>query len=114
MTNWIKDRRQQLRISQDDLAARLQTHGIDITRGTISHWEMGRHNPPLDNPLFANALAEALNMSVTEVLMKAGYALSLEGYSDDARQAAAIVNRMPPRRQRLAVGILEKLLTNDD
>ena len=110
MAHWIKHKREALRLSQEDLAARLQVQGFDITRGTVSHWETGRHNPPLDNPEFAKALAAVLRMTTTELFNSAGYNLFDDNLSELARKAAVIVEQMPPEKQSMAIGILEQIL----
>jgi transcriptional regulator with XRE-family HTH domain len=108
-THWITKRREQLRINQDELAARLQLAGFDFTRGSISHWENGRHEPPLQNPEFRKALADALKMSVPSLLVAAGYEITAR-HSENAMRAADIVDQMPDDKQELALGILEHIL----
>jgi len=108
-TNWIRQRREKLKINQEELAARLQVAGFDVTRGSVSHWENGRHQPPLDDPAFIQAIGKALKMTVTEILIASGYDVRLT-YGDAARRAADIVEQLPPDEQELAVGILEKFL----
>lgn len=107
--NWLKARRRELGLSQEELAARLQVQGIDYTAGAISHWETGRYSIPLEESEFRKALAEALKMSVTAMLIAAGYEVK-QGYSEAAQHAAEIVDQLPPSRQSLAVSILEQLL----
>lgn len=107
--NWIKRRRKELRLSQQELADRLQLRGIDVSRATVSHWESEIRFPAYDDPAFTNALAEVLRMSVVAVLIEAGYRIARDGVSEAAKRAADIVDRMPPTRQELALGILEQL-----
>lgn len=110
-TDWIKRKREELHLSQDELAAQLQVDGHDVSRAAVSHWENGKYNPPLDNPEFVRSIARILKMSVNGVLIEAGYALQLDDLSEAARRAADIVNRLPSTKQNLALGILEQLLT---
>lgn len=107
--HWFRARRKELNLSQEELAARLQLQGIDITTSSISHWETGRYIMPLDNPDFRKALASALKMSIPAILIAAGYEVTGE-YSEAAQHAAEIVERLPPDRQTLALGILKQLL----
>ena len=109
VSSFIKERRRELKISQEDLAYRLTNFGFDTSRSAISHWEQGKYYPPLDNPKFANALASALEMNVRSVLIQAGYDFQVEG-SDVATKAAALIDKMPPSRQMTALVLLEQLL----
>lgn len=77
--DWLINRREHLRLSQDDIAAALQREGFNFTRATISHWEMGRHNPPFNDPEFTRVLASVLKMTVLEVLQELGYKLAPVG-----------------------------------
>ncbi|GIL12522.1 MAG: hypothetical protein BroJett038_12420 [Chloroflexota bacterium] len=106
---WIKERRIDLKMSQEDLAARLQLEGFQVTAGAISHWENGRHDPPLENPEFRIAIGKALRLNPTALLRRAGYEVANE-LSDNARQAAEIVDQLSEEQQRLALGILEQIL----
>lgn len=110
-TDWIKRKREELHLSQDELAAQLQVEGYDVSRAAVSHWENGKYNPPLDNPEFVRSIARILKMSVNGVLIEAGYPIQLDDFSEAARRAADIVNQLPSTKQSLALGILEQLLT---
>lgn len=109
-TSWLKTRRKQLKLSQEDLAARLSLQGFVYTAGAISHWETGLYNPPLDKVDFRQALAQVLKVDVRTLLMMAGYEVREAYHSELAVRAADIVNQLPPDKQELAVGILEKFL----
>jgi transcriptional regulator with XRE-family HTH domain len=107
---WIKDRRKHLRLSQEDVAAQLQLNGFSFTSGAVSHWENGRHAPPLENPDFRQALANVLRLDVRGMLTLAGYELTSQEHTEAGERAAYIVDRLPPDKQELAIGILEQLL----
>lgn len=109
MTDWLRKRREELKLNQEQLAAQLQLAGFDLTRGAISHWENGRFNPPIEDPNFRLALAQILKMSVTSLLKEAGYEVQME-LSTNARRAAEIIEQLPPDRQKLALGVLEQFL----
>ena len=111
--NWIKRRRRELRMSQQELSDRLLLEGVDVSRGTISHWEAGIRAVSYDDPELVNALANVLSMSVVGVLIEAGYKIDREGFSENAKRAAEIVDLMPPRRQNTALHVLEQLLTEN-
>lgn len=106
---WLRERRKQLDLNQADLAARLQVAGFNIDRASISHWEVGRHQPPLDNPDFRKALAQALKVSVPTLLKMAGYEVTGE-FSEEAREAAEIVDQLRAKDRRLALDILRRML----
>ena len=110
---WLKARRDELRLSQDDLAARLQISGLDVSRAAVSHWETGRDKPPIDNRKSLAAIARALEMLPAEVLLLAGESEEQNGvYSDAAKHGALIIDRLPPEAQRAAVDqlrVLERL-----
>ena len=95
-------------ISQDDLAARLQLAGQDISRGTISHWERGRNEIPLNDPVFTRGLARALELPLIDMFYRAGY-IDSNALSEEANRAAAIVEAMTPDRKRTALAVLEQL-----
>lgn len=106
--NWLRVRRDKLHISQEYLAARLQEFGFEFTAGTISHWERGRYNPPIEEANFRKALASALKMSIPAMLTAAGYEITAD-YGEDALYAAEIVEHLPADKKKLALGILEQL-----
>ncbi len=111
-TSWIRERRGELHITQEELAARLQLAGLDVTRATVSHWENGRHALPLENPIYAKAIADALKLSVRDVLILAGYDVSQKQPSRAAQRAAHIIDSLPKDKQDLAIRILEQLSEN--
>lgn len=109
-SGWIKDRRIELGLNQDELTARLQTLGIDVTRATVSHWENGRYQPPMHDAEFRKSLAIALRMSIKAMLIQAGYEVADTTHSEAAERAAYIIDHLPPDQQQLAVQILEQFM----
>lgn len=107
--NWLKDYRKKLHITQEELSARLQVQGFDVTPGAISHWETGRYKPPLHDERFRDALAGTLRVSPSELLAAAGYETE-QKYSEAAERAAAIMDQIPEDKRGLALGILEQFL----
>jgi transcriptional regulator with XRE-family HTH domain len=101
--NWIKEQRENLGMSQDELAAQLQAAGLDVTRATVSHWETGRYSSPLDNARDIIILANVLKISVADLLKVAGYEVSTRSYGELARRAAFLVDQLSPEIQELAV-----------
>jgi transcriptional regulator with XRE-family HTH domain len=111
--NWLKDRRRQINISQEELSARLQLEGFDVSQKAISSWETGRHSPNLIDPSFRLALAKALRMSVYSLLVSAGFEVSERGHSEAGERAAFIVDQLSQEKRELALGILEQFLASE-
>jgi len=108
-TDWLRKRREELDLSQEEVASRLQVAGLNVGRSTISHWERGRYNPPLEDASFRQALANILRLSIADLLMRAGYEIADDDRSQAARQAADIVDHLPPDAQGLALDYLQVL-----
>lgn len=107
---WLKDRRERLHLSQEELASRLQVEGFDLTRATVSHWENGRYQPPLNDAAFRRSLAKILRISIKDMLISAGYEVDQDERSQAAERAAYILDQLPPDKQHLALDILERFL----
>jgi transcriptional regulator with XRE-family HTH domain len=110
---WLKEQRERLGLSQEELAARLQAGGLDVTRATVSHWETGRYQSPLDSLQSLAVLAEVLQTSLDELLAVATADLQTREYSKVARQVAFLVDRLTPEGQQIALEqlkVLEKYL----
>lgn len=107
--NWLKQNRQKLGLSQEELTARLQVAGIDVSRATVSHWENGRYNLPLESVEFRQALANILNMDIKTLLKLAGYEVESKTHSETAERVAWIVDQLPPDKQQLALKLVEQL-----
>jgi len=55
--NYIAVRRKDLRLTQEEVAERMRSHGVDRAATTLANWEAGRQVIPLE---VIPALAEAL------------------------------------------------------
>ncbi len=109
-TNWLKHFREKQHLSQEELAAALQNAGLDVARSTIATWESsGKSQAPIDDPAYRRALANIFQVSVTELLVMAGYEIDPDRFSETSRRAAEIVEQLPPEKQNLAVRLLEQL-----
>lgn len=108
--NFIKKRREELDITQNELVARLQAEGIEVTRPTISNWERGEAPVPLHRTDIRRALATALRMSERDLLDEMDYQVDKNAHSSEAERAAYIMDRLPKEKRNLALGILEKFL----
>ena len=108
MQKWLKNRREQIGITQDELSTQLELEGFAVTRATISHWETGKAEPDFNNPRFRAALANALKMSIHTMLIAAGYEFRSQ-FSDDALRAADIVDHLTEDKKKLALVLLEQI-----
>jgi transcriptional regulator with XRE-family HTH domain len=104
--NWLKKRRADLAISQEELTSKLQVMGFDVSRTTVSGWETGRFYPPIDNPAFRAALATILHLTISEMLVLAGYEIDVE-HTPEGSRAASIVDRLPPLQKKYALQLLK-------
>lgn len=64
---YIRKRRRDLNISQEDLAVRMTANGYRCAQSTVKHWESDIH-PPLDKLNFASALAKSLEVKYSDIL----------------------------------------------
>lgn len=106
--NWLRQRREELNLNQEEMTARLQIEGVEVTRSTLSHWETGRYNMPMHEENFRRALVTALRLSEREILKRSGYDIGQRGHSDEAERAADIIDQLPSDRKELALRVLEQ------
>ena len=111
--NWLKARRRQINISQEELAARIELEGFEASQKSVSSWETGRHTPNLGDPAFLAALAKALRMSVYALLVAAGFQVNERGHTEAGERAAFIVDQLSEEKRELALGILEQFLSSE-
>lgn len=111
MTNkhWLRNLRKQQGLSQEDLAARLQLGGFSYTRGSINNWENEYNPPPLHNPEFRFALAQALKVNVHTLLRLAGYEVEELHRGEIAERVAEMVDQLPADKQELALRLVEQI-----
>jgi transcriptional regulator with XRE-family HTH domain len=105
---WLKKRRKQLNISQEELASRLQLSGYNASRSSVGQWEIGYARPQLDDPNFVRALSNAVELDINTVLRLSGYTVISE-YGSTAQQIASIVDKLPVEKQQLALALIEQL-----
>ncbi|MCK6577274.1 MAG: helix-turn-helix domain-containing protein [Anaerolineae bacterium] len=109
--NWMKSRREEIRLTQDEIVTQLQMRGVEVSRSAYAAWETGRNPPPLISPDFRSALANIFKLSETELLRRAGLAVYAE-HTNEGERAADIVDALEPERRNLALKLLEQLLPN--
>jgi len=107
---WLKERRHQLRINQEDLMARLEAEGFAVSRATISNWETGRHKMPMGDLRFRRALSITLRLPEQEIMRLAGY-VGDDKRSQPAERAAHIVDMLPADKQEIALRMLESMIS---
>ena len=106
---WLKELRNMGKITQDELAARLQSAGQDYSRSMVNHWENGRANPPIDDPKFTETLAWALRIKVPTLLKAAGFELKSQ-HSELGERVATLVDDLPDDKKALALKLVEALV----
>ncbi|MBX3082794.1 MAG: helix-turn-helix transcriptional regulator [Anaerolineae bacterium] len=107
---WFKRRRLELEYKQADVSRLLELQGYSVTPGTISHWENGRYNIPLEDINARYAIASVLQLDVAKMLEEAGYGVIQQKlFGDAAQQAASIVDKLPPEAQKTALEQLRAL-----
>lgn len=65
--HFLRKRRQELGLSQSDLALRLKHRGANVSRKVISAWERGERYPQL-NEIELEALADALRWELDQLM----------------------------------------------
>lgn len=94
--HWLATRRLELGLDQERIARRLMVKGFKVSRSAVSHWETGKSSPPLQNPVFRAALADVLQMTVSEMLRRAGYEIELPPLSEEALDLAVLADALNP------------------
>jgi len=74
---WLKKRLKELGMTHQDLTDTLQRLGIEKSRPTVSNWVNGHPIPLLMSPAETSVLAMALQWTVSEMLISAGYIIQL-------------------------------------
>lgn len=110
ITEYLPKRRKELSISQLELAKRLSNLDQETSSARVGHWETGRNHPPLNEPLFRQALAISLETDVNTMMVELGYVITHDEISKDAKRAAEIVDSLPDEVKGLAIDYLEVLL----
>ena len=75
--NWLQKRLDDLNYTHQDLQHNLAELGINRVRETITGWTNGKPIALLSNPEDTQKLAQALNWTVMELLIEAGYDIGI-------------------------------------
>lgn len=111
--NFIDRRLNQIHMTQRELADQLSDAGYEMNPSRVAHWKSGRNRPPIDDPTFARVLAQILKMSVTDMFRALGYDVGKSQLSEDAIQAADIVEQLKPELRQIALALLKSLQEQD-
>lgn len=109
MEHWLKQLRQEVDLSQDDLAARLQLAGLKYGRSAVGNWESGRAPVPLKDPEFVVALASILKTTENKIMLAAGYRLTTKNHTQISERIANIVDDLPPDKQQMALRVIQAI-----
>lgn len=74
--DYIANRRKQLRLTQQEVADRLESYGVARTASAIATWETGKQSVPLE---IIPELAKALETSLVDLYSAAGVLDDLPG-----------------------------------
>ena len=69
--HFLRKRRQELDLSQNDLELRLKSRGVNLSRKAISAWERSERYPQLDENIL-EALADALRWDLDQLMSLLG------------------------------------------
>lgn len=106
---FIKTHRIRLDLTQAELAELITLYGYNTSPQRVGHWETERNDPPMNNPFFRAALAQAIRMDINHIMTELGFTVDESDRSHEALLAAEIVDRLPPPAKQLAIDYLEVL-----
>lgn len=109
IADFLRQRLQELGMSQADLARQLTLRGKDYTRAAVQQWLNGTNFPPLLDEEFRVALASSLEMSTSQLAEALGFMVNEGNRSDQATRAAEIVDRLPDEWKTIALEYLDML-----
>ena len=104
---FLRSRREELGLTQQDLADALANAGQETSYARVSHWETGRNKPPLEDTRFRQALATALELDVNEMMSILGFVVSNDDRSPNARLAADLIDQLPADAQEMVIEIIQ-------
>lgn len=109
---WLKQRMSEVGIATSaELARLLELEGLTHAVSGINHWVNGTRRPRLTDAEVRGGLSRVLQLSESELLVRAGY-IGSRKWSKEAQLAAEIIDHLPPDRRNLAVRLLDQLRNN--
>jgi transcriptional regulator with XRE-family HTH domain len=103
---WMKQRREQLGMSQSEFATLLSQQGLTIKKSAVSKWETGHTPLPLQAPENRRIIADALQISIQELLILAGYEIETL-FSPEARMVAVVFDQLLAAEKEAVIGMME-------
>jgi transcriptional regulator with XRE-family HTH domain len=116
----LRRRREYLGLSPEQLAAMITRHGAPTNAADIQYWERGRNSAPLENALFRQALAAALQIPVEKIersmrlLEREPPPPPIPAFSARAMRGAELIDSLPDHLSILALSILQTMLRSCD
>jgi len=107
-THWLKQRREALQITQEQLAERLSAGGMPLTKAAISKWEVSKAPLPLQTPENRRLIADALELTILELLILDGYEIQ-DDWSYQTRLVAMLFDSLPPDDQDTVLMMMQHL-----
>jgi len=107
-SHWLKQRREALQITQEQLAERLSAGGMPLTKAAISKWEVSKAPLPLQTPENRRLIADALELTILELLVLDGYEIHNE-WSHETRLIATLFDTLPPDDQDTVLIMMQHL-----
>lgn len=108
-SEFLRRKRKELNLTQAQIAEELSRRGHETSAARVGHWETKRNKPPLEIPIFREALASVLQMDVNDMMAELGFVVMETDRSPEARLAASIVDHLPPDARQLAIDYLQVL-----
>jgi hypothetical protein len=97
---WLKKRLKELGMTHQDLTDTLHHLGIEKSRPTVSNWVNGHPIPLLMSPEETSVLAMALEWSVTEMLISAGYKLQVAEVPPEIALYLPQINKLTTQKEK--------------
>lgn len=102
----LRNRREALNLSPEDLARRLTRLGYPTTGADIQLWERGRNHPPLDDGGFREALAMSLQINVKKLETAVRLPDRKPEFSEEALELATLFDSLPEQTKTLALEVM--------
>lgn len=108
---YIKGRREQLRLTQQDMANELRTRGIETSITALSRLEAGGSLRLLQRPDSLEAIARVLKVGKQRLLKEAGLlAVNEVPGGEEQEYFIELLNSLDPARREIALDLLQTLV----
>lgn len=111
VSEYIAQRRSELRYSLEDLARQITLAGYACQKSNVWQWESEyrQTQAPIQKREFRLALAAALQVDVNDMMQALDFIIHDDQRSPEARRAAELVDHMPPEKRKMALDVLEAM-----